>query len=498
MDTFKEYADLDGLGLAELVKKKDVSPEELCEAAIQKIEAVNPEINAVVATMYDKARQSIKEGLPEGPFTGVPFLLKDLLAAYAGVPMTNGSKAYKNYIPTEDSELVKRFKKSGLVTLGKTNCPEFGLMGYTEPELHGATRNPWNTNHTPGGSSGGSAAAVASGMVPIASGGDGGGSIRIPASCCGLFGMKPTRGRVPTGPDYGELWQGAVSEHIISRSVRDSAAMLDATQGTDTGAPYIIPEPETPYLQEVEKDPGRLTIAFNTVSPVGTEVDPDYIKAVEDTAKMLEKMGHTVEEARPDIDGRALAKSYMTLYYGEIAADLVELESILGRKATAADVEITTWSMGMLGRTFSAGDFVKGKREWGTASRIMGRFHETYDVYITPTIAHPPAKIGELKPKAADVVLMKIVNTLRLGKLVKATGMAEQMAVESLTKTPFTQLANFTGQPAMSVPLHSTPDGLPCGIQFIGRFADEATLFRLAGQLEKESPWFNKHPAATN
>lgn len=497
MHTFKEYNHYDGLGLAELVKTKEVSPEELCDTAIQQIEAVNPEINAVVTTMYDQGRTSIKDGLPEGPFSGVPFLLKDLLAAYAGVPMTNGSKAYKNYIPTEDSELVKRYKRAGLVIIGKTNCPEFGLLGYTEPELHGATRNPWNINHTPGGSSGGSAAAVSSGMVPIASGGDGGGSIRIPASCCGLFGIKPTRGRIPTGPGYGEIWQGAVAEHIISRWVRDSAAMLDANQGADIGAPYIIPEPETPYLQEMEKDPGSLTIAFNTVSPIGTEVDPEYIKAVENTAKMLEKMGHKVEEAKPDLNGKALANSYMNMYFGEIAADLVELESILGRKAKATDVEIATWTMGMLGRTFTAGDFVKEMREWGMASRVMGRFHEKYDVYMTPTIAHPPTKIGELKPKTAEVVLMKIINTLRLGKLIKASGIVDKMAVDSLTKTPFTQLANFTGQPAMSVPLHSTSDGLPCGIQFIGRFTDEATLFRLAGQLEKESPWFDKRPTAT-
>ncbi len=492
MGTFKEYDKYDGLGLAELVKKKEVSPDELCEAAIHKIEKLNPAVNAVVTPMYDLARQSLKDRLPEGPFTGVPFLLKDLLAAYAGVPLTNGSKAYRNYIPTEDSELVKRFKKAGLVILGKTNCPEFGLLGYTEPELHGPTRNPWNTNHTPGGSSGGSACAVASGMVPVASAGDGGGSIRIPASCCGLFGIKPTRGRAPTGPNFGEIWQGAVSEHIVSRSVRDSAAMLDAVQGADAGAPYIIPEPELPYLKETAKDPGSLTIAFNTVSPVGTDVNPEYVKAVEETAKMLEKLGHKVEEARPDIDGKALANSYMTLYFGEIAADIVELETVLGRKAKPADVEVLTWTMGMLGRTFSAGDFVKEMREWGIASRIMGQFHKKYDIYMTPTNAHPPAEIGELLPKSAEIFLMKMVNALKLGKLLKVSGMVDKMAVDSLTKTPFTQLANFTGQPAMSVPLHWTTDGLPCGIHFMGRFADEATLFKLAGQLEKESPWNDK------
>lgn len=492
MSTFKEYDRYDGLGLAELVNKKEVSSDELCETAIQRIETLNPEINAVVTPMYDLARQSIKDNLPKGPFTGVPFLLKDLLAAYAGVRLTNGSRAYKDYIPTQDSELVRRYKQAGLVILGKTNCPEFGLLGYTEPELHGPTRNPWNTNHTPGGSSGGSAAAVASGMVPIASGGDGGGSIRIPASCCGLFGIKPTRGRIPTGPNYGEIWQGAVCEHIISRSVRDSAAMLDANQGADSGAPYIIPDPELPYLQEMEKDPGSLTIAFNTISPLGTPVDPECIKAVEDTAKMLEKMGHKIVEDKPEINGKALAKSYMALYFGEIAADIAEMESVLGRKARPADVETLTWTMGMLGRTFTAGDFVKEMREWGIASRAMGTFHKKYDLYMTPTLAHPPSKIGELLPKPADIFLMKVINALKLGKLIKMSGRVDQMAIESLTKTPFTQLANFTGQPAMSVPLHWTSKGLPCGIQFVGRFADEATLFRIAGQLEKEKPWIGK------
>jgi len=281
MGKFKEYDRYDGLGMAELVKKKDVSPADLYEETISRIEKLNPQLNAVIAPIFDLAQKDIEKGLPDGPFTGVPFLLKDLVAAYAGVPLTGGSRAYKNYIPDEDCELVKRFKNAGLVIMGKTNCPEFGLMGVTEPELHGPTRNPWNTDHTPGGSSGGSAAAVASGMVPIASGGDGGGSLRIPASCCALFGLKPTRGRNPTGPEHGAIWQGAVVEHIISRSVRDSAAMLDATNGTDVGAPYIIPSPERPYMEEIKREPGSLRIAFNTLSPLDTEVHPECIKAVE-------------------------------------------------------------------------------------------------------------------------------------------------------------------------------------------------------------------------
>ena len=497
MNGFKEYDRYDGLGLAELVRKREISSVELCEEAIARIEKLNLKLNAVITPMYDLARKLVQKPVPEGPFTGVPFLLKDLLADFAGVPLTRGSRAYKNYIPDHDSEMVKRFKNAGLVVLGKTNTPEFGLLGYTEPELHGPTRNPWNTDHTPGGSSGGSAAAVASGMVPLASGGDGGGSIRIPASCCGVFGFKQSRGRTPTGPSRGPIWQGAVVEHVITRTVRDSAAVLDATRGADIGAPYVISSPRQPYLQELEKSPRCLRVAFNTQSPIGTEVHPECVKAVDHTARLLESLGHEVEEARPDLDGQSLARSFLTMYFGEIAADIDELVSILGRKATPADVEPLTWTLGLLGRTYPAGFFVKAMREWGLAARAMGRFHEKYDIYLTPTVAYPPSKIGELKPKPAEMLLMKIVNSLGLGRLLRATGIVDKLAVASLSKTPFTQLANFTGQPAMSVPLYWTSDDLPCGSQFIGRFGEEATLYRLAAQLENEQPWFDRRPPVT-
>jgi len=493
MSGFKEFDQCDGIELAELVRKKKVSPAELCEEAVSRIERINPKLNAVITQMYDLARKTIQEPLPKAPFTGVPFLLKDLLEEFAGVPLTNGSKAYKNYVPTRDSEMVIRFKKSGVVILGKTNTPEFGLMGFTEPELHGPTRNPWNTEHTPGGSSGGSAAAVASGMVPMASGSDGGGSIRIPASCCSLFGLKPTRGRNPTGPEVGEIWQGAAVSHVITRSVRDSAAMLDATQGSDPGAPYVIPSPERPYLEEIESDPGTLKIAFNTSSPIGAPVHPECVKAVEETARLLESLGHYVEEARPDIDGKALAKSYIIMCFGEVSAEIEEMKIILGRKPKPHDVEALTWNTGLLGHAFTAGEFVKAKREWGIAARAMGRFHQKYDLYLTPTLAHPPVKIGELQPKPFERVAMKVVNALGLTRLLKFSGLTDQIAETSLSKMPFTQLANLTGQPAMSVPLHWTSDGLPCGVHFMAPFGDEATLFQLAAQLEKARPWFDKH-----
>jgi amidase len=494
MGGFKEYTLYDGLGLADLVKKKEVSAAELCEEAITRIERVNPALNAVITPMYDLARRAVRETLPDGPFIGVPFLLKDLLSDYAGVPQTMGSKACQNYVPEQDSELVKRYKKSGLVILGKTNTPEFGLLGITEPELHGPTRNPWNPDHTPGGSSGGSAAAVASGMVPLASAADGAGSIRIPASCCGLFGLKVTRGRTPNGPLHGRTWQGAVVEHVISRSVRDSAAILDATQGPDVGAPFVIPPPQQAYMQEIKQSPGQLRIAFNTRSPIDTDVHPECIRAVEQTVSLLEELGHQVEDARPKVDGQALAKGLPMLYSAEISTIFDALVPLLGRKVNSSDVEIVTWTLGLLGRTYSAGQIVKANREWELAGRIMGRFHETYDLYLTPTVAYPPVKIGELALKPIERVLLKVINSLRLGRLLIASGITDKLAVENLSKTPFTQLANFTGQPAMSVPLHWTPDNLPCGVQFMGRYGDEATLLRLAAQLEEAQPWFDKRP----
>lgn len=495
MTGFSEYDQYDGLGLAKLVREKKISPVELCEEAIKRIGKLNPVLNAVVTPMFDIGRAALKNHLPDGPFTGVPFLIKDLVSAYAGVRLTNGCRAYKDYVPEYDTELIKRFKKAGLVALGKTNTPEFGLMGITEPELFGPTRNPWNVERTCGGSSGGSAAAIASGMVPVASGGDGGGSIRIPACYCGLFGLKPSRGRIPTGPDSGELWQGAVVENVLTRSVRDSAAMLDAIQGADPGAPYIIKTPEMSYSEEINRDPGALKIAFNTESPLGTGTHEYCKEAVMKTARLLENLGHKVEEAKPDIDGLSLADTYFTLYFAETAADIQLAETILKKKVGKKDFEITTWFFGQLGHCYNAADFVNAMRQWDHAARAMGKFHLKYDLYLTPTVAYPAAKIGELLPKSYEKVAMEIISFLKLGFLAKASGLVNQIAIQTLAKTPFTQLANFTGQPAMNVPLQWDENGMPCGVQFIAPFGDEATLFRLASQLEKAQPWFNKRPS---
>ena len=494
MSGFKEYDTYDALGLVELVRNKEVTPLELVDEAISRIEKKNPQLNAVIHTMYDIARETAGGKIPDGPFSGVPFLLKDLLDAYAGVPLTSGSKAYRDYIPTEDSETVRRYKKAGLNTVGKTNLPEFGLMGYTEPDLFGPCRNPWNTGHTPGGSSGGSAAAVSSGMVPIASAGDGGGSIRIPASCCGLFGLKPSRGRNPLGPDYGEIWQGAVVVHVLTRSVRDSAVALDCVSGPDSGPPYTIVPPQRPYAEEIKKDPKTLTIAVNTASPVGKDVHTECIRAIEKTTKILRNLGHNVEEAQPTINHEALAISYLVMYFGELAADIKKIKETFGARAARKEVELITRTLALLGRAVSAGEFVSALREWDRAARSMGSFFNTYDLYLTPTMARPPVKIGELMPSPVERVLMSAINALGAGKLLKATGIVEKMAIDNLAVTPYTQLPNLTGLPAMSVPMHWTDDNLPCGVHFVAPFGDEGLLFRLAAQLEKASPWFDKRP----
>ena len=495
MGGFKEYDRYDATGLAECVRRGDVSAEELCEEAIRRIEKINPQLNAVVTPMFDIARRAARQPLPDGPFAGVPFLLKDLLLAYRGGPMTSGCKTYRDFVPDHDSTMVTRCKAAGLIVLGKTNTPEFGLMGVTEPELFGPCRNPWDTSRTPGGSSGGSAAAVAAGLVPMAAGGDGGGSIRIPAAFCGLFGLKPSRGRNPSGPHHGRVWQGAVQEHVITRSVRDSAAALDATQGADRGAPYAIRPPERLYREETEKDPGKLKIGFTTTSPIGTRVHPECTQAVRETARLLEELGHHVEEAETGVDGKALANSYLTLYFGEMAADLEEMRVYLGRKATPRDVEPLTYTLALLGRTFSAGHFVTAMRCWDTAARQMGHFFESFDLFLTPTTAFPPAAIGELLPKPAEKKLMAVVNGLGLGGLLKASGIVDQLAQKSLERTPFTQVANLTGLPAMSVPLFWTADNLPCGSHFVAPFGEEGLLLRLAAQLERARPWFDKRPA---
>ncbi len=494
MNGFTEYDRYDGLGLAERVRRKEISPAELVEEAIRRIETVNPHINAVIHPMYDLARRQVQEGLPEGPFQGVPFLLKDLLAYAAGVPTRNGSRFFRDFVPDHDSEIVRRYRAAGVVILGKTNTPELGLVPYTEPALFGPSRNPWDLSRTTGGSSGGSGAAVAARLVPLAHGNDGGGSIRIPASCCGVFGLKPTRGRIPMGPDIGEAWRGMAIHHVLTLSVRDSAAMLDATAGPDVGAPYIIPPPQRPFLEEVGRNPGRLRVAFTTRPLLPGTVHPDCVRGVEETARLCQDLGHDVEEAAPQIDGHAFARDFLTMVCAETRADIAEGEVLTGKKARYGEFEPATWALGLLGRQISAGEYASALRSLQYAARQVGAFFERYDVLLTPTLATPPMEIGWLQPTGVKAFALKLLGSLNAGALLNKLAGIEALAEEVFAFIPFTPVFNVTGQPAMSVPLVWNDEGLPIGMHFVARFGEEATLFRLAGQLEQARPWFDRRP----
>jgi amidase len=495
--TFAEYDNYDGLGLAELVRRKEISPRELVATAIERIEALNPRLNAVIHRFFDDALGIAEYPPIFAPFAGVPFLIKDLLSTYAGAPHCSGSRIFKDYRATYDAELVRRYKRSGVIILGKTNTPEFGLTPFTEPELFGPTKNPWDLTRTPGGSSGGSAAAVASGMVPLAGGGDGGGSIRIPASCCGLFGLKPTRGRTPTGPIEGELWQGAVAEHVLTRSVRDSAAMLDAISGDEPGSPYIAPSPARPFLEEVGRDPGRLRIAFTDKPLLGDRMDEDCKKALRETVALLESLGHTLVEASPPIEREEFLRSFLLMVCSEAHADLVDAEMVTGLTASLANVEVSTWALALLGRSYSAGEMAHARRQLERMARAIGRWFDGYeiDALLTPTLTTPPFVIGALQPPGHELAAMQVLGRLRAGGVMKLAGALEKAAARVFDWIACPPVFNVTGQPAMSVPLAWNAQGLPIGMHFAARFGDEATLFRLAGQLEQARPWFNKRPS---
>ncbi|MCJ7795523.1 MAG: amidase [Thermoleophilia bacterium] len=487
-----EYDRLDAVALAGLVAEKKVAPLELLEAAIERVEARNGRINAVVHRFYDEARKVAAGPLPEGPFRGVPFLLKDLNAAYAGQPLTAGCRMLKDYVPAFDSEAVRRFKAAGLVTFGKTNTPELGIMGTTEPVLFGPTRNPWNVKHTSGGSSGGSAAAVAARMVPMAHGGDGGGSIRIPASACGLFGLKPTRGRVSLAPSYGESWGGMVQEHVLTRSVRDSAAMLDVLSGNVAGDPYWAPPVARPFKDEVGAPPGRLKVAFTRAPLFGNKTHPDCEAALDSALKLLAELGHEVIEARPDFSRDELVRAYFLVVASGVASDMATAMRLTGKKESGAMFEPVTRALGLAGQKSSALAQVQAEQSMHRAGRSLAAFFGRFDVMVTPTLAQPPIEVNAPALKLMDRISLGILLAIPIRPMINA--LLDQMPAEALEPTPNTQLFNQTGQPAMSVPLHWNSAGLPIGVQVAGRFGDEATLLRLAAQLEQARPWADRVP----
>lgn len=478
----KDYAQYDATGLAELVKSKQVSASELMEAAIARANAVEPVLNAIVQRLDLLGRTAAAQAA-SGPFAGVPFLLKDYGQELAGVPNMCGSAALKNNIADGDSTYTARCKAAGLVIFGRTATPEFALKGITEPEAFGSTRNPINTAHTPGGSSGGAAAVVASGIVPMAGASDGGGSIRIPAAYCGLFGLRPSRGRVSCGPSAGEGWEGASSEHVLSRSVRDSAAMLDVLSGAAPGDPFSIALPERSFAEQARRAPGRLRIGFSSHSPIGTEVDPEVMATVRRTAQQLEALGHHVEEAAPLIDGLALAKSFFTMYLGQVAANQRACRA-LGAKEN--QFELDTRALGLLGDALAAGEYVSERRKWNGYARALGEYFTRYDLYLLPSTAYTAPKIGELATPALQRAAIKPILALGLGKALLKSGQVDKMVRDNLRVTPFTQLSNLTGTPSMSCPLATSSTGMPIGMQFVAPFGEEGRLLSLAMQLESQ------------
>ena len=477
MVAFPQYETLDGLGLAALVKRREVSPGELLDAALARAAARNPAINALCGMNEPAARAAIAAGLPSGPFEGVPFLLKDITAAAVGFPMSHGSRFFAGDTSDVDSEVVARHRRSGLVIFGRTTTPEMAISPSTEARRYGdPTRNPWDPARSTGGSSGGAAAAVAAGIVPMAHATDGAGSIRIPAACCGLFGLKLTRGRTPAGPLAGEAWGGLSGNHVISRSVRDSAAALDATHGADLGAPYYAPPAPASFLDEAMRPPGALRIAFMATTLDGAAIHLEVAAAAENAARLCESLGHVVTEARPALRTEEMLVPLLKVVACGTAMAIERRIKALGREPGADDLEPVTRGALEVGRRTSGAEYLIALATLHALGRRVARFFADHDVLLMPVLAEPPAKLGRFAMTNPDFM------DYRLGP----NGIAPY--------SPFTPLANMSGQPAATVPLAWSKDGLPIGLQFVGRFGDEATLLRLAAQLEQARPWAGTRP----
>jgi Asp-tRNA(Asn)/Glu-tRNA(Gln) amidotransferase A subunit family amidase len=471
--TRDEYMSHDAVGLAGLVAKGEITAAEALEAAVGRMEEVNPKINAVTQSLADRARRQVEKGAPSGPLGGVPYLLKDLGPQLAGTATTGSCKLYAQHVAAQDSPLAAAYQRAGLVIFGKTNTPEIGLEPVTEPQMFGPTRNPWDLTRTSGGSSGGAAAATAAGIVPAAHASDGGGSIRIPASACGLFGLKPSRGRVSTAPG-DEGWGGFSCNHAVSRSVRDSAALLDAACTPEPGDPYWLDPPARPFAEEVGRDPGALRIGFTTAAMASDALDPECAEAVLAASRLCESLGHEVEEAALPASARGALAAAGVVIASSVAADFDFIADKRGRPITEDEVEPITWSTYQRGRRNDASTYVRALRATRAFGRDMAQLFGRYDVLITSTLGKPAIRIGELHGEPLD---------------------QEGYAARLFAFMPNTQAFNLTGQPAMTVPLSQGRGGLPIGVQFAARQADEATLFRLAGQLEAAQPWAGRRPS---
>ncbi|NQY13548.1 MAG: amidase [Henriciella sp.] len=471
----EDYANYDAMGLAELIRKKEVSARELLNEAVTRAKAVQSDLNCFSAMFPEVAETQISQSLPNGPFTGVPMAVKDLGFEIDGQPITNGSLAFKDNVADYDSVMCERYKAAGFTLFGQTTSPEFGLTTTTESLLYGATRNPWDTTRTSGGSSGGASACVAAGVIPLAHASDGGGSIRIPAGCTGLFGMKPSRGRTPMGPATTEGWNGQSTVHAVSRSVRDSAALLDATHGREVGSRYVAPEPDSTFLSALERDPKPLKIALWTNAPNGTRPDPDAQAGLDATRKLLEDLGHVVEEAGPDLDGDVLGKSLMVTVSAAIAMVMEARGEALGRQLGPDDMEPVTARFVELGNSIPMKELMKATQASITAGLQYEHFlvDGGYDMVLSPTMSRVPDKIGvlSLNPDDMDAYTQAVT-----------------------TFAPWCAISNQAGSPAMSVPLHWTAENLPIGMMFGARCGNEWELYQLAGQLERAAPWAHKRP----
>ena len=472
-----QMAALDAVAQAELVRCGEVTPAELTQWAIERIEELNPALNAVITPMYDQALAAAAATSPTGLLAGVPYLVKDLITEVSGVPFSEGSRFLRGHVSHFDSEIVLRLRRAGLVIVGKTNTPEFGMTPTCEPVLHGPTRNPWDTARSTSGSSGGSAAAVASRMVPMAHGNDLGGSLRYPASACGLFGLKPTRARNPLGPEYGDAVSGWACEHALTRTVRDSAVLLDATAGPALGDPYGLPRPARPFAGEVGRDPGRLRIGYSTVTPEGFPAHPDCLAALEDSVRLCAALGHELVEA--DLPGLTteIGTAIGSIFVAATAWIVGYWIRRLGRRPADDDLEPLTRAYWESGQKVAAADYLLAIEDCQAFARGVAQFLTGIDVWLTPTMSTPPALIGEIT-STADEPLRALE---RGGRTVAYAAV----------------VANIAGNPAMSVPLWWNASGLPVGVHFLGRYGDEATLLRLASQLESARPWSARVPPVT-
>jgi Asp-tRNA(Asn)/Glu-tRNA(Gln) amidotransferase A subunit family amidase len=480
---FDEYRAFDATGLAKLVADKEVSATELLDVARERAAAVNPRINAIVRDI-----PAAPADAADGPFTGVPFLIKDLGQDYAGLPTSRGSRALKSVPATEHATIVQRWLDAGLVIFGKTNTPEFGAKGITEPEAWGPTRNPWDLNRTPGGSSGGSAAAVAAGIVPCAGANDGGGSIRIPAACCGLVGLKAGRGLTPMGPAMAEALHGSAVQGVVSRTVRDTAAMLDVISGGEPGGPYAPKLPEASFVSAVGADPGKLRIGVRVPAAINPKPHREAYAAVESTVRTLTELGHHVEELpQAPFDDAALAREFLLSWFVYTAWELDEAKQISG--AGDESFERDTRILAAIGRATSSVDYVDAVQRRHDHTRRLTTFFESYDLLLTPTLATPPPRIGQFELPGALKRGSDVLLRTRTAGLLRFTRVLDDSVEANLAWVPYTQLANITGRPAITLPLHWTADGLPLGVQFVAPLEGESLLIRLAAQLEEAMPW---------